>query len=224
MSYKNFPQAIFWYFTAIVPVYHCAKIHSLSSRKNFIRKCAFSDLADFWLIFRFFERIEVCAFISRKLNTRRGPFFIFPDNFTHSILIAKKYPTWGSRFVGYSDPKSVSEAKIWKLTLFHAAPATKRLDSEVQWCFILYARGSSSKRPYQILNDPYNIAPRKLKLLHPPKKFDPHFRQILRGRGQIFALIIRGRPRPVAENRFFFELREICRSKKSWQRGPKFTP
>ena len=141
---------------------------------NFLRKCAFLDLADFWLIFRFFERIEVCTFISRKLNKLRGPFFIFPDNFTHSILIAKKYPTWRSRFGGYSDPKSVSEAKIWKLTLFHAAPATKRLDSEVQWCFILYARGSSSKRPYQILNDPYNIAPRKLKLLH-PKNLSPIF-------------------------------------------------
>jgi len=50
------------------------------------------DLADFWLIFRFFERIEVCAFISRKLNKLRGPFFIFPNNFTHSILIAKNIP------------------------------------------------------------------------------------------------------------------------------------
>ena len=78
-----------------------------------------------WLIFRFFERIEVCAFVSRKLNKLRGPFFIFPDNFTHSILIAKKY----------SAPKSVSEAKISKLTLFRAAPATKRLDPEVQWWF-----------------------------------------------------------------------------------------
>ena len=60
--------------------------------KNFLRKCAFLDLADFWLIFRFFERIEVCAFISRKLNKLRGPFFTFPDNFTHSILIAKNIP------------------------------------------------------------------------------------------------------------------------------------
>ena len=40
---------------------------------NFLTKCAFLDLADFWLIFRFFERIEVCAFISRKLNKLRGP-------------------------------------------------------------------------------------------------------------------------------------------------------
>jgi len=79
----------------------------------------------------FFERIEVCTFISRKLNELRGPFFTFPDNFTPSVLIAKKYPTWGSRFGGYSAPKSVSEAKISKLSLFHAAPATKRLDPEV---------------------------------------------------------------------------------------------
>ena len=76
-----------------------------------------------------------CPQQGRKLNKLRGSFFIFPDNFTHSILIAKKYPTWGSRFGGYSAPKSVSEAKISKLTLFRAAPATKRLDPEVQWWF-----------------------------------------------------------------------------------------
>jgi len=57
---------------------------------NFLGKCAFLDLADFWLIFPFFERIEVCAFISRKLNKLRGPFFTFRDNFTPSVLIAKK--------------------------------------------------------------------------------------------------------------------------------------
>jgi len=53
------------------------------------------NLADFWLIFPFFERIKVCAFISRKLNKLRGLFFIFPDNFTHSILIAKNIPPGG---------------------------------------------------------------------------------------------------------------------------------
>jgi len=55
---------------------------------NFLRKRAFLDLADFWLIFRLFERIEVCALISRKLNK----FFIFPDSFTYSTLIAKNIP------------------------------------------------------------------------------------------------------------------------------------
>jgi len=54
---------------------------------NFLGKCAFLDLADFWLIFRFFERIKVCAFISRKLNKLRRPFFTFPNNFTLSTLI-----------------------------------------------------------------------------------------------------------------------------------------
>jgi len=59
---------------------------------NFLGKCAFLDLADFWLIFRYFERVEVCAFISRKLNKLRGPLFTFPDNVTPSILIVKKVP------------------------------------------------------------------------------------------------------------------------------------
>jgi len=46
-------------------------------------------LSRFLAHFSVFERIKVCAFISRKLNKLRGPFFIFPDNFTPSILIAK---------------------------------------------------------------------------------------------------------------------------------------
>jgi len=97
----------------------------------------------------------------------------------------------------------------------------------------LYARGSSSKRPYQILNDPYDIAPMKLKLLH-PQKFDPHFRQILRS-GPNFCIHYTGTPkarqgknfgdctlahleiefRNFVENRFYFELQEIAVQKKS---------
>jgi len=89
-------------------------------------------LSRFLAHFSFFECIEVCAFISQKVNKLRRPFFTFPNNFTHSVLIAKKYPTWGSRFGGYSAPKLASEAKISKLTLFRTAPATKQLDPEVQ--------------------------------------------------------------------------------------------
>ena len=100
---------------------------------NFPGKCAFLDLADFWLIFRFFECIEVCAFISRKLNNLHGPFFTFPDNFMPSILIAKNIPPEGQGSGATAHPKE--EAKISELTLFRAAPANKRLDPEVQWWF-----------------------------------------------------------------------------------------
>ena len=58
------------------------------------------------------------------------PFFIFPDNFTHSILIVKNIPPGGQGSGATAHPKE--EAKISELTLFHAAPATKRLDPEVQ--------------------------------------------------------------------------------------------
>ena len=87
---------------------------------------------------RFFERIEVCAFVSQKLNKLRGPFFTFPDNFTHSILIAKNIPPGCQGSGATAPPNRSQEAKISKLTLFRAAPATKRLDPEVQWwfCFV----------------------------------------------------------------------------------------
>ena len=95
MSYKNFPLSIFWYFAAVVPVYHCAKIHSLLSRNKLSKEMRVFGLSRFLAYFLFFERIEVCAFICRKLNKLHGPFFIFPDNFTYSILIAKNIPPGG---------------------------------------------------------------------------------------------------------------------------------
>ena len=91
-------------------------------------------------IFRFFERIAVCAFISRKLNKLRGPFVTVPDNFTPIVLIAKNIPPGGQGSGATAPTQSVSEAKISKLTLFRAAPATKRLDPEVQWWFFYFVR------------------------------------------------------------------------------------
>ena len=131
--------------------------------------------------------------ISKTKQATRAVLHI-PDNFTHNILIVK-ISHLGSRFGGYNAPKSVSEAKISKLTLFRAAPATKRLDPEVQWWFYFVRQWTplpDFKRPLQYCRHEIEIAP-------PPKKFDPHFRPIPRGRGQIFAFIIRGRPRPVRE-------------------------
>ena len=84
---------------------------------NFLGKCAFSDLADFWLIFRFFERIEVCAFVSRKLNMRRGPFFTFPDNFTPSILI-EKISHLGVQVRGLQRPQIRLRGQNFKIVTF----------------------------------------------------------------------------------------------------------
>jgi len=54
-----------------------------------------------------------------------------------NVLPADWTPSKGSMRAGskHTAPKSVSEAKISKLTLFRAAPATKRLKPEVQWWF-----------------------------------------------------------------------------------------
>ena len=87
-------------------------------------------LSRFLAIFLVFERIEVCAFISRKLSKLRGPFFTFPDNFTPSVLIANNIPPGGQGSEAAAPPNG-SQAKISKLSLFRAAPATKRLDPEV---------------------------------------------------------------------------------------------
>ena len=86
--------------------------------------------------FSFFERIEVSAFISRKLNKLRRPFFTFPDKFTPSILLAK-ISHLGSRFGGYSAHKMLSEPKISKVLLFRTASVPKWLELGVQWYYSL---------------------------------------------------------------------------------------
>ena len=65
-------------------------------------------LSRFSAYFSFFERIGVCAFISRKLNKLRRPFFTVPDNFTPSILIAKKIPP-GGQGLGATAPTNRSQ-------------------------------------------------------------------------------------------------------------------
>jgi len=117
MSYKNLPLAIFWYFAAVVLVYHCAKIHSLSSRNKLSKEMSVFGLSRFLANFSFFERMKDCAFISWKLNKLRRPFFTFPDNFTHSILIAKNIPP-GVKVRGLQRPQIGLRGQNFKIDTF----------------------------------------------------------------------------------------------------------
>ena len=101
-----------------MPTYHYAKIHSLSLINKLSKEMRVLDLADFWLIFRFFERIEVCAFVSRKLNMRRGPFFTFPDNFIPNILIAKKISHLRVKVRGLQRPQIGLRSQNFKIVTF----------------------------------------------------------------------------------------------------------
>ena len=93
MSYKNFPLAIFWYSAAVVPVYHCAKIHSLSSSNKFSREMRVFGLSRFSAHFSvFWAHRSLRLHISKTKQT-------VPDNFKRSVLIAKNIPpgvkVWG---------------------------------------------------------------------------------------------------------------------------------
>jgi len=107
----------FGYFVAVVPVHHCAKIHSLSSSNKLSTEMRVLDLADFLAHLSVFERMKVCAFISRKLNKLRGPFFTFPDNFTPSILIAKNIPP-GVKVRGLQRPQIGLRSQNFKIVNF----------------------------------------------------------------------------------------------------------
>ena len=63
--------------------------------------------------FMFLSDLEVCAFIFQELNKTHRPFFIFPDNFGHSIRICKHIPS-GSQGSGATMPLKCSQNKALK--------------------------------------------------------------------------------------------------------------
>jgi len=69
-------------------------------------------------LFSFFECIEVCAFISRKLNKLR---FTFPNNFSPGILITKSIPPEGQGS-GLQCPKIGLRTQNFKIFTFSHAP------------------------------------------------------------------------------------------------------
>jgi len=117
MSYKNWPLAIFWHFVAVVSIYHCAKIHSLSSSNKLSREMRVFGLSRLLAHFSFFWAHRSCAYVSRKLNTRRGPFFTFLDNFTPSILI-EKISHLGVKVRGLQRPQIGLRGQNFKIDTF----------------------------------------------------------------------------------------------------------
>ena len=111
---------------------------------NFLGKCAFLDLADFWLIFRFFERIEVCAFVSRKLNMRRA--------------VPQKRP---------------QKPKFQNFHLFARPLCPNALRQRLRTDFILHPTRPASERPYAFEGDPLNFGLRPPWAVHPQKSFPP---------------------------------------------------
>jgi len=64
------------------------------------------------------ERIEVCAFISRKLNKLRGPFFTFPDNFKCKNIQP------GVKVWGLQCPQIGLRSQNFKIVTFSCGPLT----------------------------------------------------------------------------------------------------
>jgi len=105
----------FRYFAAVVALYYFIHFHRVI---NVLQGSAFLDLADFKNpFFVFFERIEVCDFISQKLNKLRGPFLRFPNNFIPSILIAKNIPP-GVTVRGIQWPQIGLRSQNFKIVTF----------------------------------------------------------------------------------------------------------
>jgi len=165
---------------------------------NFLGKCAFLDLADFWLIFPFFERIEVCAFISRKLNKLRGPFFTFRDNFTPSVLIAKKSHL-GVKVRGLQRPQIGLRNQNFKIDTFSrdSCEQTVRPRGSVVVLFCT-PEGPLVNALTRFQATPTILPPNPPRGFT-PKKFAPHFSPNSQGSGPNFCIHYTGTPRPVRE-------------------------
>ena len=134
MSYKNFPLAIFWYFVAVAALYQRAKIRSLLFSNKLSREVGVLGLS------RFFVFLSSQKFAPLYLKNYTS----YADHFSYSPITLpqyqnlEKYPIWGSRFGGYSGPKTIPEAKISKFSLFlrgHCAKTLRISGSEpVSFC------------------------------------------------------------------------------------------
>jgi len=94
------------------------KFNHFRSVINFLQRSAFWDLADFSPIFRVSELPKVCAFITQKLSQLRWPFFIFHDNFCHSIRIWKNIPSGAHGSGATVPPKRSQSTKFQNFHLF----------------------------------------------------------------------------------------------------------
>ena len=132
----------------------------------------------------------------------RGPFFTFPDNFTPSILIAKKISHLGVKVRGRQRPQIGLRSQNFKIVTFShgSCDLTVRPRCSVVVLFCM-PEGPLGNALTSFKATP-TILPQAPRGAPPPKNFAPHFRQILRGRGQISAFIIRGRPKRVREKNF----------------------
>ena len=110
---------------------------------NFLQRSAFWDLADFWPIFRVFERPKVCAFISEKLSKLRRRFFTFPDNFCRSTRIRKNIPS-GVMVRGLQCPKNAPRSQNFKIFTFARPLCPNALCQQFRTDFILHPTGPCS--------------------------------------------------------------------------------
>ena len=128
MSYKNFPLAIFLYSPAVVALYHCATIHSLSFSNKLSTEVGVLGLS------RFFVFLSTQKFARLYLKNYTS----YARDFSYSLItfavVSESGETsqLGSWFGGYSAPKTLSEHEISKFSLFRAATVPKRFEIAAQ--------------------------------------------------------------------------------------------
>ena len=192
LSYKNFPSEIFDILQPLWPSSNEPKFSHFHSVINFLQRSACCDLADFWPILRFSECPKVCAFISQKLCQLCQLFFIFLDNFCHSIRIWQNFPSRG-RGSGATVPQKRSQKPIFQNFHFFARflwPNGQTQCSNAD--LILYNQGPAINSPYRVRGDPLNFDPRLPWAAHPQKHF-PKFSKILED-GSKFSSALYGDP------------------------------
>jgi len=131
----------------------------------------------------FYSHIQVCAFISQKLNELGRLFIMFTKNFYPSIQIAKKHPIWAS-FGGYSTPPN--RPKNPKFQIFHCFSShlrPKRLDPGVVMALFCTTEDTLVNTLTNFQAIPTILPPG----CPPPKLLTP-FSQNSRGSGPIFGV------------------------------------
>ena len=123
MSYKNFPLAIFWYSPAVVALYHCAKIQSLSFSNKLSTAVAVLGLSQFFV----FLSAQKFAPFYLKNYTSYGRDFSYPPITFAVVSESGKISQLGVMVLGLQCPKNAPRSRNFKIFTFWRGHCAKML-------------------------------------------------------------------------------------------------
>jgi len=168
MSYKNFPLAIFLYSPAVVALYHCATIHSLSFSNKLSTEVGVLGLSRFFV---FLSAQKFARLYLKNYTSYAREFSYSPITFA-VVSESGETSQLGVMVRGLQCPPKRSQSTKFQNFQFFAWPLCQNaLSQRFRTGFILHPTAPASERPYQFEGGPLTFGPRPPWAAHPQKSF-----------------------------------------------------